>query len=688
MNTEATLNFNRPCDHCRSGKRRCDGPGLLDRVCTRCARVGRTCTYSEASPREVRHPKGYIEALEARTAKIQSLLLRLAPQTHLMRELGLLTISTIPSVHPPPPGVYQEPDVRRSLAATLCPLEELYIQRVGHSNALRRRYALDDPFTQKPDSRLPFSKRSEYWSVPEYEFRKERLPDRHFDSQLPPPERLALLVRRYFETFNVVYPIFHQELFERQLVHPALMFDAHFVAVVLLVCALGECQLAGDALLNFGEAPSGPSTSGRSGSEPAGLKYFTQVEPFLRMSTSAEPRLLEVQIFYLASLYIGIVLGSTTFWLQLDTAIQMAIQRDDHRRRQGTVPNLMDELKIRTFWSLVVTDRRAASIFGRPTCIKDDAFDLDFPLEVDDVRWDLSTIGFPLIGPPVRDSYTSSFFSWQVRLSLVQGFIIQTIYLASRTRTLMGFIGADWEQRMMQRLDSLLLDWRTNLPSSLSWHPSIADMKVFLQSSYLHTMYHTLVIMAHNPFLRTKASEFSRASQDMKTGLDLVEALNICTNAALKTTDILTLLVDRLPWAFGLPGLMEPPVCGEKTALHTRHRYMSHRSQAMFGTFKDEWSTVRRPLRLLILVLSELLHRLFAEAVDESATLSPLSTPASADFQSPTSEPMLASPTSNLYEETPQPMFNIDLVPSSLKKQMANDMHEHVLPLPMYSVAA
>ncbi|KAH7101783.1 hypothetical protein BKA62DRAFT_671714 [Auriculariales sp. MPI-PUGE-AT-0066] len=180
------------------------------------------------------------------------------------------------------------------------------------------------------------------------------------------------------------------------------MFDAHFVAVVLLVCALGECQLAGDALLNFGEAPSGPSTSGRSGSEPAGLKYVTKVvQRYFETFNPARPifnrPLLEKQllspdamqdkpfaaafflicalgvgqiaahkglrtknrkpdffdqIFYLAATYMVLMLGHSSSFSLFGTAVQLASQIRAHLPRSyQQQPNLKDELRKRTFWS-------------------------------------------------------------------------------------------------------------------------------------------------------------------------------------------------------------------------------------------------------------------------------------------------------------------------------------------------
>ncbi|KAH7101794.1 fungal-specific transcription factor domain-containing protein [Auriculariales sp. MPI-PUGE-AT-0066] len=608
-----------------------------------------------------------------------------------MRELGLLTISAMPSVAliPGHDGRDQQPDLRRSIAATLCPLEELYVQRVEYSLALRQQYAIDGPTCQSPSNRIPFSKRPEYWRVPNYEFRNERLPDRVFHPRLPPPDRLALLVRRFFETINVVYPILHRELFERQLFDQVLMSDAHFVAVVLLVCALGEGQLVADDMLNSSGAtsPANTNPAESSGTKPAGIEYFEQVEPFLRMPTPAEPRLLDVRVFYLASFYVGLVLGSPRCWWLTYTAIQMAIQRDDHRRRQTAVPNLMDELKKRIFWSLVITDRRTASMFGHPIYIKDDAFDLELPLEVDDARWDLATVGFPLNGPLSQDSASSCFFAWQVRLSLIQGFIIQTIYSSSRTRTLMGFVGADWENRMMQRLDGLLKDWIDNIPESLSWHPNIINLDVFLRTSFLHAMYRTLVIMAHNPFMRTTARDFSRASRDGTTGVDLTAALSTCTQAAVECSDILALLVSRIPWAFGLPGLGDPPFVSGLILLINLYGFRSSLTETDRLRYTHAVSVCLSALRLVSTrfrmhgKLHDLLDDLMTELADEPASR-PSSSP-SVEFDSMTWQPASTEPTSSRRDDLPNNIFNIDMLPSGLRMQMVTGLGKDVPPTPL-----
>ncbi|KAF9820301.1 hypothetical protein IEO21_01515 [Rhodonia placenta] len=77
----------RACDFCRRRKTKCDGPKMLDNVCTNCLQTGRQCTYIESSkPRGP--PKAYVTALEDRVEKMEALLKRLRPEADFTVELG------------------------------------------------------------------------------------------------------------------------------------------------------------------------------------------------------------------------------------------------------------------------------------------------------------------------------------------------------------------------------------------------------------------------------------------------------------------------------------------------------------------------------------------------------------------------------------------------------------------------
>ncbi|KAH7089357.1 fungal-specific transcription factor domain-containing protein [Auriculariales sp. MPI-PUGE-AT-0066] len=377
----------------------------------------------------------------------------------------------------------------------------------------------------------------------------ERPEDRRLDFVFPPPDRLASLIQAYFDTWNPLFPMFHRHLFEKQLINEQFVHDKQFGVAVLLICALAESGLSGDA----------EQTSQRD-HRPLGWSLFLQAEPFLRMPTPAEPQLLDIQIFLLAAFYMAFVKGNFAAWTLFGTAIRLGYLANAHRRdkyRNGH-PNLPDELWKRTFWSLVVNDRTAASIFGQPLMMKDETFDLDLPLEVDDECWDIETAGFPLQDRPVTDQGSLSFFVANVRLWLILGVSLRTLYSINRSRLLMGFVGSDWEQRITRNIDQMLDEWMKTVPTHLQWDPDTKDLNHFMRSSFLTAKYCAVRIHAHNPFVRTTARGLSQATQSSRNTADLTSSLTICTEAAVNCSQLMNTVMERHPRALRLPGWAEP----------------------------------------------------------------------------------------------------------------------------------
>ncbi|KAH7104290.1 hypothetical protein BKA62DRAFT_501892 [Auriculariales sp. MPI-PUGE-AT-0066] len=61
----------RPCDLCRRGKRRCDGPYQPDRVCSRCRQLSKVCSYVDPAEYTGSTAQRYIDALQARCEKLK-----------------------------------------------------------------------------------------------------------------------------------------------------------------------------------------------------------------------------------------------------------------------------------------------------------------------------------------------------------------------------------------------------------------------------------------------------------------------------------------------------------------------------------------------------------------------------------------------------------------------------------------
>ncbi|KAH7104291.1 hypothetical protein BKA62DRAFT_501894 [Auriculariales sp. MPI-PUGE-AT-0066] len=245
----------------------------------------------------------------------------------------------------------------------------------------------------------------------------------------------------------------------------------------------------------------------------------------------------------------------------------LAYLANAHRRARynSQQPNLLDELWKRTFWALVVIDRIAVCRHGRPLLIRDETFDIELPLEVDDEFWDLSAAGYPLRNNistnPTQSLY--SFFTAIIRQTLILGVCIRTIYSINRSRLLMGFVGSDWERQITSKIDHMLAEWVATVPNHLRWHPDTADLNRFVQSAFLSIRYHALRVNTHNPFMRTTVRDFTRAAPSSKAAADVSKSLAICTAAAVECSEVLMAVVERHPLCLEQPCWVDPPfVCG------------------------------------------------------------------------------------------------------------------------------
>ncbi|KAH7099896.1 hypothetical protein BKA62DRAFT_772025 [Auriculariales sp. MPI-PUGE-AT-0066] len=323
----------RPCDQCRRGKRGCDGPEQADVKDARSTRLA------------------YIASLESRLQSVEALLHKHVPEALLMQELSTIAMYLKPlSAHRQ--GVEDAPGVITPPA--LDPWDELVAQSLTNNG-------LNSPNQHEVSHGAQTSlRRPEFWCTPDHEFQKERPEKRYLDPILPPPERLALLVQVYFNDYNTNLPIFHRQLFEQQLLDTGPARDQSFTVAVLLVCALGECRL------------SGGTVSTQQDQQSPGWNFFLQAEPFLRVPTPTEPRLLDIQSFFLATLYAAIVRGNPAAWTLFGAGTRLAYLANAHRRDRymGRQPTLLDELWKRTFWAMVVMDRLSASFHGPTTRMK------------------------------------------------------------------------------------------------------------------------------------------------------------------------------------------------------------------------------------------------------------------------------------------------------------------------------
>jgi len=105
-------------------------------------------------------------------------------------------------------------------------------------------------------------------------------------ASLPPPQLLNTLIDAYFTDYNLYFPLLHRPLFLAQLQAALHHSDAQFLAVVLLVCAVGSRSLCDDLRV---QVEPGDVRS-------AGWAYFDASEPMIRVRLARSIRIYDLQL--------------------------------------------------------------------------------------------------------------------------------------------------------------------------------------------------------------------------------------------------------------------------------------------------------------------------------------------------------------------------------------------------------
>ncbi|KZV67312.1 hypothetical protein PENSPDRAFT_58281 [Peniophora sp. CONT] len=353
----------------------------------------------------------------------------------------------------------------------------------------------------------------------------------------PPQDLLDSLVDLYFQYSNLVYPLLHRPTFDKLRAEGLHYTDEAFRGVLLLVCAIGS-RWSNDTRVRLDETTVWAS---------AGWKYARQVQ-LARTLYPIPPSLYDIQIMALGCLFLSGCSAPQLCWTLCGVGIRFAQDVGAHRRKvyNLTASRREGELWKRAFWVLVVVDRCMSTCLGRPCAIQDEDFDLDLPADVDDEYWENPDPALAFQQPPGKPSKVAYFIA-SIRLNQIVGFALRTIYSINKSKSLLGFGGPEWEQRIVAEFDSTLNTWVDGVPSHLRWPPSPDETAFFTQSAILYAQYYQLQIMVHRPFIAT-----ARAPGQLS-----FPSLAVCTNAARAISRIADATRRHRP-KFAIPDLQVP----------------------------------------------------------------------------------------------------------------------------------
>ncbi|KAG6901646.1 hypothetical protein C0995_009645 [Termitomyces sp. Mi166 len=549
----------RACDVCRRKKIRCDGAQMLNHQCTNCADYGLECTYVESAKKRG-PPKSYIERLENRVKKLQELIARISPET--LEQLDNSPAAPLQvSIHNPPLPEWSPCDLApRHLICHLwsgnspSPVsEDEESTKFLMDDFDRMHITLDDPRYLGKSSgimliKLALEMKRVYMgdSVPvtcERDVKRPYInplpvtPMQTPDFKFPDSDLMTTLIDLYFKHMNRYLPLLHRPTFESAVNSGLHYSNTSFAATLLLVCAVAAKYSDDPRVMDEPKEPGGkpdPYTSG--------WKWFGQV-PLVKQAPISVPDVYDLQFYALIGEFLQASSVPQACWTVVGIGIRIAQDVGAHRQKRKGVRTVKDELWNRAF-----------------------CFDIDMPVECDDEYWEHPDPKLCWRQPtPDKTPSVMVYFTWYIKLNQILAFLLRTLYATNKSRVLCGFVGQQWEERIVSEVDSALNSWMAKLPNhrtfflSLSfphfrpttsstflvrWDPTRSDEVFFNQSASLYCFYQHIQILVHRPFIPTS---------ETPTKALPFPSLAICTNAARACSTALDIQRQRF-------GLAPPPL--------------------------------------------------------------------------------------------------------------------------------
>ncbi|KAG7449923.1 uncharacterized protein BT62DRAFT_944522 [Guyanagaster necrorhizus] len=519
----------RACDMCKRKKVRCDSEQMPGKRCTNCISFNYTCTHIEAL-NSMGSAKGYVQRLERRLRKLESLFKRFLPDVDMDTELTEGSTDDESSSSKFSRTEYYDQrvsvlsnEVNRLLS--MSPEKHFfgksccipYIPLIIQKRAQYLGKEKIDPIHQT----LSIKRREQFWDVQSYYSLKidDSLPDYLF----PDEDLMSALVDLYFTYHNCYLPLLHRPTFENDMNAGLHLSDYMFAGTLLLVCALGARNSYDPRV--FDECNG-----------EAGWQWFEQITPFRSsLHDRSATTLYELQIHCLSSLYLESVGLWESVWTQVGLALRLAQNVGAHMHRNNP-PNARDELWKRVFWVLMFLDVSLACLYGHAVTLHYEDFDLDFPLECDDAFWNHPdpTLNFT---QPSQQPSQISFFVYLLKLVNIMSYIKDIVYYTRKPLMVLDGQHRPPETEIVSNIDSVLDRWVNSIPGHLRWDPGRKEQLFFHQSGFLYITYQYTRILLHRPYIPQ--------TFDRKTPLTLYPSVATCMEAAMSCLDVINVQKQR-----------------------------------------------------------------------------------------------------------------------------------------------
>ncbi|KAK1056286.1 Gypsy retrotransposon integrase-like protein 1 [Friedmanniomyces endolithicus] len=538
----------RACDECRRKKIKCDGT----QPCTHCTVYSYDCTYDQPSNRRRNPAPQYVENLEHRVHRAETLLHILIPNLDL-NDPGIdaaVQQGWIPgapgrgnptaATKPEPAARGQRPDALEktqnksdtnleSMVRAVAQLdmdERGHWDYHGHSSGLsfvrRMREQLGD--LMGPDTKAtPFVMTRPMSQVLESPKSNGTSPSGDMSpagaTDLPPQEYAREVCRAAVDDASVLLRVVHQPTFWKSFDDLYSKGPEHytnednkFLPLFHTVMALGHLFCKDEKTNQDQHYENGIQQ---------GFAHFKCARQMMDIADCRDLTSIQAVMFMILFLQSSAKLSQC--YAYVGVALRSALRMGLHRTYAGNWNPVEAETRKRVFWIVRKMDIYVGAMLGLPQTLSDEDIDQDFPLEVDDEY--ITEEG--ILPMPEGTVSLMTAFNAHTRLVQLISKIVRKVYPIKTSQSLPDK-SYSVPFSVIREIEGELEQWKTALPAILSPCPApprYTRIQQLLRLSYAHAQ-----VMLYKPFLHYVAMHKRASPVDQRAYACAASYVNVSRN--------------------------------------------------------------------------------------------------------------------------------------------------------------